>query len=523
VLNLVKTTVPKSTESLVFELGSKAFLDLRTGFRAAEVAAGTPVRFQVSICAPPKVDVSKIEFTSLRIGFSDDLPDLVVTNGGLERVVDVGTVTAQSAPQVTAPLTFKTGEPLVLTGDLVGAVGEVSVSDVVLCLQHESWSIELRLLPRPLYMWTAGGTTYAPLSGLFPNVAFTPRPHDVRLDVQSAQIAFVGEKSPITVRVTSTDERPLGLTLSAALQDAEGGQLSHGSDSGAELRDIPVKLVDGAAEVTLSLTSSEPGSVVVELALTSTAHKDTSEIAHTVVVPVLAPFECAPTISRSGTHATVSAVIRVPARKITVTALEIDSHAEGVTLVSSSLSAVRLPLEWDASTSFALAARFRLQTLTQRAAAPPGAAAVIRVKWRPDGASDTDDEITTLLPLPPLASARPEAFVTATLATPTVVNAHTPFPLTLTVANAHPTDAAFVTVSGETAEGFVWTGPRGARVGPVPAGGTASVAFEAVPVGIAGWQALPHLGVWHGEGQDRREVRINVTQDRVVGTVLVQP
>jgi hypothetical protein len=201
--------------------------------------------------------------------------------------------------------------------------------------------------------------------------------------------------------------------------------------------------------------------------------------------------------------------------------MDITPDADGVTLVSSSLSVAQLPMEWDNKTAFALAARFQLQQVVQRVTAPPGSAAVIAITWHPAERSDT--VITTRIPLPPLAPVPPEAFVTSSLSTPAVVETHTPFPLSLTVNNAHPTEYAYIAITGDKADGFVWTGPRGARVGPIRPGGSSRVAFEAVAVGNSGWQALPRLTVWHGDGQDRREVRVGLAADRPSGTVLVQP
>ncbi len=97
------------------------------------------------------------------------------------------------------------------------------------------------------------------------------------------------------------------------------------------------------------------------------------------------------------------------------------------------------------------------------------------------------------------------------------MRAHLPFALALTLANAHPESDAWLTVHGETADAFVWAGPRGARV-PVPAGASVTVDLGAVPVGGSGWQALPHVGVWLGDGADRREVRVAAPAG-----VLVQP
>lgn len=109
------------------------------------------------------------------------------------------------------------------------------------------------------------------------------------------------------------------------------------------------------------------------------------------------------------------------------------------------------------------------------------------------------------------------------MSSPATVRAHQPFGITLSLSNAHPSEPAWLGVHGDTADGFVWAGPRDARVGPIAPGGTAQVQVEAVAVGQAGWQALPHMSVWHGDGNERRDVRLLPPTDRPAGGVLVQP
>lgn len=527
-LNLLKTTVPSTSDPIILDLGDDAVFDVRAGFRAAEVPSGSSIPFQVSIAAPAGVDISRIQFSSMRVGFSDDRPNLTISSGGDDRVVNVGTVTPDSVfSDSKAPLKWISPEPLVITGEVVAESGPVEISDVVVCLTHGSWNIELRLVPNLLHLWTAGGKTFAPLKGIYQALQFIPRPHEIKLDVSHGQLAFVGEAALVKIRVTSTDERDLDLKLNVSLQDDdERGitSITYDGKTSTFVEGAPLTLMDGVAEALLHVTAAESGTTVLAISIESSVPgtTDTSETTHMALLPVLAPFDCVPTINRTGQNATISAVLRIPARTVEISAFDIEPEAEGVTLVSSSIQSVQFPQVWDETTAFALAARFKIQSAAQRLAAPPGSAAVLRIRWRPVDV-DGSDEITTMIALPPLAPVSPEAFVTASLDSAAVVRANQPFTLRLSVSNAHPTEQAYVVVQGDTADGFVWTGPRGMRIGPIPAGGSTTVPIQVVPVGGAGWQALPRISVLHGEGSDKREVRISVPGDRPIGTVLVQP
>lgn len=89
-------------------------------------------------------------------------------------------------------------------------------------LTEGSWTLELRLVPGSLLVWsTEGGRAYTPVKGLFPTVAFTEPQHSINLDITPPPVAFVGEQLPITVRVENTDERRLMVRLAVLLHHGE--------------------------------------------------------------------------------------------------------------------------------------------------------------------------------------------------------------------------------------------------------------------------------------------------------------
>lgn len=537
--SLLTTTAPATSEPIVIDVGDDAILEARAGFRSAQSQVGGAVPFQVVIDSPTGVDISRLEFTALRIACSDARGDIVVTAAGESRAVNVGTIdTGLAEHPVEAALKWVPGRPLVVTGELVGELGELCVADVTLTLTQGPWTFDLRLTPRRLLLWTTNGQSFTPLGGIHSVVSFAPRAHSVALEVVHAPAAFVGEALPLTLKVTAAEacDANLALSLSVLLQpgaEPDGATVSLDDESTESmLKEHHLQLVDGAAETVLYLVSPRAGTKMVDISIAVTRPDDeaddehtvsVAEVAKTAVVPVLSPFSSTPTLSRAGATASLATVLSVPGpRGVFVSALEIVPAAEGVTLSSSSLPSTISPAQrWDHMTAYSLAARFKLDAGAQRTT-PPGPVAHLKATWRPADTAD-ETEHTALIALPALQAVPPEPFLTATLASPAVVRSHEAFSATLSLANAHPSSAAYVAVHGDTADGFVWSGPRGARVGPVPANGNLDVRIDAVAVGGAGWLALPHLSVSHGEGADKREVRVQQPADRAAWTVLVQP
>ncbi|BEJ18225.1 hypothetical protein CspHIS471_0705020 [Cutaneotrichosporon sp. HIS471] len=497
-LGLLSTTKPGSDEPIT---SSAQIITLSAGFRADKAATGSSAPFQLVLT--PSADISHLAFDRLRVALSDGT-DIVVTHSDGSREVALGPISGTAS--ASGPLTF--ANELVLTGT-VSADTELEVLGADLTLARDGWVLTWRLEPTPLDVWRARGTAFVPSAGVFPSVTFAPPPHAVSLDLSAPPVGFVGESVPITVKVTSDDERDLALSLCVLLQpgdEPDGSTISHGdASSDALLKDIPLTLIDGTAETTVYLLSPSANNKILDVSLMSTLSGLGEETTRTAVVPVVEPFAINTSTQPTKAGALLAATLSVPSpRGIVVEGMAL--VAEGADVASSSLASAVWPQTWDHTTSFALAAKFALP-----ARAPP-ASAMLRVRWCPassssSSSSSSSETLTATLPLGALHAPPPEAFVTANLASPAAVRAHTPFALRLTLANAHPDADAWLTVHGETADAFVWAGPRGARV-PVPPGQSLVVDLGAVPVGASGWAALPHVAVWLGDGADRREVRV---------------
>lgn len=523
---LLATTTPSSDEPLLLDGG---MFDARVAFRAGEAATGSSVPFQLSVSS--RVDMTAFEFSTLRVSFSDARPDVVVRNGGSSRSVAVGTVPSQGENiEGEALLDFK--DSFLVSGEVSSDLScEVAVSDVVLSLVQGAWKIDLRVKPGVLTQWTApSGTAYIAPTGLHSNVVFAPRPHDLAVKVDHLPSAYVGETVPVTVTVSSSDDRELDVRFSVLLQPQQEGTTITVDDvsSDSVLEDIALGVLTpgGTLSKVIHLQASE-GTKTLDISVISsvkgeqTNHDDQTnhdehETTESVAIPFLPPFTLDTTVHVSavrGAPAVVSALLGAPGdRPIVVQDIKLVPD-DSVQLLSTSL-APSFPQTWDRTTSFAISSRFAVQ----RQSSPP-ACATLALTWQVNDSPVT----TTTLSLPKLLPPPPEAFVTASLSTPALVHTHVPFTISLTLSNAHPHEQAVLAVQGDTADGFVWSGPRSAQVGPIAPGASSVVKFTAVPVGAQGWLVLPHITVWLGLGSDRREVRVAMPTDRPQGSVLVQP
>lgn len=522
-VTLLQTT--KATSEGPVEVDGAVF-DARVAFRSDEAPTGASVAFQIAISS--KVDLAGLDFAQLRVTFSDARPDIVIANGSSSRSVNVGTVPSQGENVEAQALLSFNNEALLVTGAVESDLScQVAISGLVVSLKQDSWVFDLNVVPGRLSVWTpTNGTPYIPVKGLHTSLVFVPRPHDIELEIDHLPSAYVGESVPVTVQITSKDDRELDLRLSALLQpgaDADGATIAIDDvSSDSLLKDVDLgKLSPGTSVSKIIHLQAPTGTRVLDLALVSSAGGDEHEILRSTeitFVPPFAPVGTAHVSATRGGPALVSVVLAVAgSRPITVKDIKLIPDDSLQLLASSISSSTSFPQTWTSDSSYAISARFAGQR--QVGDVP---CASLNISWHAAD-SDANSSNTTVVNLPPLVSPPPEAFVTASLSTPALVRAHKQFTLSLTLNNAHPTEAAYVSVQGDTADGFVWSGPRGAQIGPVSPASSSVVDFTAIAVGAPGYLVLPHISVWLGHGQDRREVRVQMPSDRPHGNVLVQP
>jgi hypothetical protein len=102
-----------------------ALLDVTAGFWQSTAEIGTSVPFQIVLTCLDSVDVSGLRFSSLQIGFSDERPDLIISNGddlGVagdgDDLVELGNVGMETVDGKMARLGWKSGGSMVFTGRL---------------------------------------------------------------------------------------------------------------------------------------------------------------------------------------------------------------------------------------------------------------------------------------------------------------------------------------------------------------------------------------------------------------------
>ncbi|WVQ77984.1 hypothetical protein IAT38_000065 [Cryptococcus sp. DSM 104549] len=562
-LSLFKTTAPAGAEPVVVEMDdSTGLLDVQAGFWQAEAVGAKSVPYQVALRCPENVEIADLKFTSLRVKFSDDRPDIVVfastseSPAGSSDKVEVATPTESGA---TASLWWTPGKVLALNGEISSISDrDIFISGVTLGLTHGPWELEVRFIPGELTEWTTGKGGLVPVQGLASYVSFVPQPHELDVEIIHHPSAFVGDDLSIDVKVTNTDERELDVNLSVFLQPGDDGEedgstiLIGDEVSTTLLKDIHFGPIYPGSTVTSTITLRVPleSTKIVDFSVLSTSkpkfpsgatgttssapavqlnEPQTEELNRTVVIPVLRPFDVQMGAryvhkGRKGGEAVVGIKVGVPSpRGLKVEGMELRGKEEDkeVRLVSSSLDGPSsFPQDWDHDTVYAVHANFDLEYGHRGAVGNPvQVPAELVFTWRSDASGPL---VTTVHPLPPLVLPPPtDSFIIPTLHLPSPrrITPHQPFPLTLSILNTHPTHGATqMAIIVETAENFVWVGDRARHVPEVRAGEEVEVQLEVVGLSGAGWVTLPKISVWEGDGEDREEVRV-----RGGGMVFVGP
>ncbi|WVQ71632.1 hypothetical protein IAR50_001172 [Cryptococcus sp. DSM 104548] len=554
-ISLLKTTAPSSTEPILLEMdgpSDKELLDVRAGFWQPESAALQDVFYQITLRCPPNVIMDDLEFAEIELNFTDDRPPITIKNDSSATPEQVSVVDLSAA--TVAPLKWAQDRVLILNGSLTSAqANEVQFANVKLRLKQGSWVFELTFVPGEIDGWMTSKGTISNGAALSPSVLFYPEPHKVDLEITHQPFAFVNEDLQIQVKVVNNDERDIMATLSVFMQPAEDGEEdgSRISVSGQEttslLRDIalgvltpgasktlPVhllapaestKIIDFALHTTLNTSSETPLSASTE---TLSAAEGAEEINRTIAIPALKAFAIEPSVKltnkgKQGGEGAVGLNISVGGpRRVTVEGLELVANMDDreVKLRSTSLDGIALPQEWDEHTSYAVWAVFDLAKGHRGAVGNPILIpAELVISWRSDSNGPL---VKTKHPLPPLLIPPPtDSFLVPTLhlPAPATVSPHTPFPLSVSILNTHPTHAASeVSIVAETSESFAWVGDRQIRLTEIAPGREAEVKLECVALGGSGWVKVPKITVWEGEGEDKEEVRV-----RGDGMVWVKP
>lgn len=154
-------------------------------------------------------------------------------------------------------------------------------------------------------------------------MSFEPQPQAIKLDVQHLPSAYVGETFPISVKVSSEDDRDIEVQLAVFLQP--GGEDNDAStirvddqESKSLLNGISLGKVAAGASVerVVHLKPLSAGPRVIDLSLSTTTPKgSTEEMTRTVTIPVVPPFVCVSTVvyrnaGTKGGEATVRTLLK---------------------------------------------------------------------------------------------------------------------------------------------------------------------------------------------------------------------
>ncbi|ORY33796.1 Foie gras liver health family 1-domain-containing protein [Naematelia encephala] len=539
-LSLLKTTSPSASEPLVVDMeDGGALIDVRAGFWQPISQTGTMVPFQIAMNCPTGVNIVDLPFSALHVSFLDDRPDVVIKSSeNSPKSIDLGLITPLNAvEEQTAQLKWEEGERIVISGQLQGvAESEVQISSVKLVLSYKEWNIDVVFVPGLLGEWTAGGKTFIPVNELSSSVLFEAKPLVVSFDVKSPPSAYVGETVPLEVSVKNEDDRPVQGKLSVFLQpedEDDGSTIALGSTvSKSLLDDISLGPLSPGESIlkTLQLSLPRGGTKVVDFSLhgsvslpSASETARTEEWHKTVVVPVLPPFSMQSKVTyrpttRKGAlgEALVGIILSAQgpgAIQIETVELQSEDWSEAK-LLSSTLDmkgpASSFPQVWDSHVEYSISAHFAISP-SRRASLSnlTSSHAALVFSWRRASSAPDTPLITTSLALPPLNLPARESFIHAHISPPTSVHLGQPFTLKLNLHNTHPSAAAMeLSIQLDTADPFVWLGPRLSSLPDIPPGETNIVELRMMALGGTGWFATPNIRVFEGVEDLREEVRI---------------
>ncbi|KAH8087832.1 Gryzun, putative trafficking through golgi-domain-containing protein [Cristinia sonorae] len=293
-LAVLKSTVPSNPEqSLVVDLTeSGPLLDSTTIFWTPTISVGESSAFQITLTAPPTVQMSDLPFSSLHVHFGGDLPPVVIEHSQPEgdegtasvQRIDLGRIHAPhpndgpSPPtDVQANLRWPTGSSLVLTGSLGADFTTIlMVTKLVLTLKQNSWTIELPLQPnssrtgsicRPQWLSSVDPVRFLPIRGeAHSSVTVQNRPHRVSVAVAHNSPAYLGEDYPVTLDITNLDDRELNVVVDVLLHPLEVEHASSdisldGQNSTSLVKGVALGTLVPGANITKTLILSVKGAI----------------------------------------------------------------------------------------------------------------------------------------------------------------------------------------------------------------------------------------------------------------------
>ncbi|KAI0776280.1 Gryzun, putative trafficking through golgi-domain-containing protein [Trametes elegans] len=560
-LAVLESTVPSVTdEPLVVDLSeSKSILDASVVFWDPEVNVGVQAPFQILLSSQANISLSALPFTSLAIHFSEDVPPITIRHNQDDPDAEIPTVQRFDVGQVAivpvttepseveAVLRWGPGSTIVFTGTVSSATPtQVSVSKVVLTIKHNTWWIEVPIIPAastlehalvaPRWLCSLDPPRFVPVRREDHSaVRVRYRSHKIQVAISHDGPAYIGEEFPIDINITNEDDRDLDVVLDVLLQPTEIDEAVNyiamdDQRSTSLLKAISCGLLAPGVSVLkkLHLTNAGvPGERIVDISVQSHSTTqqpvspvspvspsapplvDRSETLRTLAVAAVQPLEVEyaveyrrptrpqPGISDlttfdGGNRDEAAAVEAVVTSTIVVVA-PVGLVIEGVVLhrkdhdlasvIDCSTDKDDLGGEWLGGDEFCDRCRIDLVPDEEHPDVPVVGPGEYEITWRRlHHDGNTGSLSTTRFPLPPLLP--PSDGLIALLDAPTTAHLHAPIPLRLTIRNRHPTRTAAATVQLEpdTGDAFVVAGLRHGRVPILLPGQEDHVTWNLIPV-----------------------------------------
>ncbi|KAF9460741.1 Gryzun, putative trafficking through golgi-domain-containing protein [Collybia nuda] len=559
---VLKSTVPSSDDPIVIDLAeSTPIFDSNVVFWAPEIKVGEVVAFQLSLTSPTRLSISKLPFSTLTIHFSHSNIPIVVRHAdsgpssrSLIQHTNLGHIGALETPQeLISDLQWGLGECKVFSGTMMSDLPTIlKVSKVVLTIEESQWQVVIPFSPCGsrkgvplLAKWLActNPPRFIPMNReetLSSNVQY--RTHDLAVTLTHDSPAYLGEKYPIIIGITNSDNRTLDVVVDVLLQpteldDADNIIMLDEKQSSGFIKGVSFGSLAPGVKVLKTLYLLNAGAVgdrMVDLSIQSkSAHEfgtaqdpgtpDMTETLRTLIVPTVNPIKIThnvmytrPSSERLGladlrtydadfwdngsvNEALVETTIECAGPSglfiESITLEQQRSNNASVLNCSADSDHDLYPYECLQGDEIRHICRISITDNTD-SDGPIPSPGVYQVKWRRYHLEYEENPpiSITSFPLPPLHP--PIDALVALLTVPPTATLHTPIPLTLAIRN-HPTSrSANVTIQLELdpSDGFVVAGLRSGRVPILMPGAEERLTWNLIPI-ECGHLRIPHIKV----------------------------
>ncbi|KAI0724685.1 Gryzun, putative trafficking through golgi-domain-containing protein [Fomitopsis betulina] len=342
ILAVIKSSVPSSPEEplVIDQSESEPILDSCAVFWRSDVLVGESVAFQLSLTSKTAVSLHSLNFSTLTIHISGDMPPIAIRNSSndcsadlpIVQRVDLGHIAPGEGEgrEYDGSLRWGAGGTIVFYGSVSCDVpATFKIERIVLAMKEGNWNIQIPLhtsgqkkAPYPRWLSGFDPLAYIPVRrDQYSAVTVRHRPHKVHVSVTYNAPAYIGEEFPIVIDVSNQDDKELEMVVDALLQPTEYDELGEnyirmGDERSTSLiKGVPLGTLAPGVSTSVILYLSSAGTVydrVIDISVqshrevpTSVAHEpespgspkspsqsrvDRDEAIRTLVVPAVQPL-----------------------------------------------------------------------------------------------------------------------------------------------------------------------------------------------------------------------------------------